>query len=169
MTDNEFFDYAEARGKYLKENLLLRLEDIKDMSKEDAQKEVNSIVSDASKLAEAKISLPEESYNSLKREMKDEAREKKFDSKDKKQEKDIEERLAKVTPEYKKEIENIKKNDVSQISRFVVSKIKQNGNTFKEIQKLVAAEKLTDAYADIVFSEVNKILKQQEAVKQTIK
>jgi hypothetical protein len=169
MTDNEFFDYAEARGKYLKENLLLRLEDIKDMSKEDAQKEVNSIVSDASKLAEAKISLPEESYNSLKREMKDESREKKFDSKDKKQEKDIEERLAKVTPEYKKEIENIKKNDVSQISRFVVSKIKQNGNTFKEIEKLVAVEKLTDAYADIVFSEVNKILKQQRAAEQTIK
>jgi hypothetical protein len=169
MTDNEFFSYAEERGKYLKENLLLRLEDIKEMSAEDAQKEVSSIVSDASKLAMAKVSLPEESYNSLKIEMRDEAREKKFDSKDKKQDKDIEERLANVTPEYKKEIENIKKNDVSQVSRFVVSKVKKNGNTFKEIEKLVAAEKLTDEYADIVFSEVNKILKQQEAVKPTTK
>jgi hypothetical protein len=169
MTDNEFLDYSEERGKYLYQTLTDRLEDIKDMSKEDAQKEVNSIVSDASKLAEAKASLPEESYNSLKREMKDEAREKKFDSKDKNQEKDIEERLAKITPEYKKEIENIKKNDVSQISRYIISKIKQSGTKSKEIQKLVASQKLTDEYVDMVSSAVNKILKQQELAKPTIK
>jgi hypothetical protein len=70
MNDNEFFNYAEERGKYLYETLIDRLEDIKEMSNEDAQKEVSSIVSDASKLAEAKSSLPIESYDRLKREMR---------------------------------------------------------------------------------------------------
>ena len=169
MTDNEFFNYAEERGKYLYETLIDRLEDIKEMSNEDAQKEVNSIVSDASKLAEAKSSLPIESYDRLKREMRNQYREKKDESKAKKEEKSSEERGAKVTPEYKKEIENIKKNDVSQISRFIVSKIKQSGTKSREIQKLLATEKLTDEYVDMVSSAVNKILKQQEAVKPTTK
>jgi hypothetical protein len=98
--------------------------------------------------------------------MRTQYREKKNELKAKKEEKASEERGAKVTPEYKKEIENIKKNDVSQISRFIVSKIKQSGTKSREIQKLLATEKLTDEYVDMVSSAVNKILKQQEAAKQ---
>jgi hypothetical protein len=169
MTNNEFFNYAVYRGKYLKETLLSRLEDIKAMPAEDAKKEVTSIVSDASKLAEARISLPLESYKELEAEMRDQYLEKKFDSEDAKKDKDIDEELAGVTTEYKKEIENIKKDNISQISRFLVSKVNQKGDLDKEIEKLLASKKLTEEYEDAVYSSVDEILKQQQAAKQTTK
>ena len=167
MTDNEFFNYAEARGKYLKENLLLRLEDIKDMSKEDAQKEVNSIVSDASKLAEAKVSLPKDSYEMIKLEMDIKNIGENQKAKEKMLYKQAMESALSITPEYKKEIEDIKNDNVSQISRYIVSKSEKE-IAMNDVIKLLQLGKISENNMSKVVIAASQLL-EERAAEQTIK
>jgi len=167
ITNDEFFNYAEERGKYLYETLTDRLEDIKEMSNEDAQKEVSSIVSDASKLAEAKVSLPKDSYEMIKLEMDIKNIGDNQKAKEKMLYKQAMESALNITPEYKKEIEDIKNDNVSQISRYIVSK-SENDINMQEIIKLLQLGKVSEDNMSKVVIAASQLLKER-AVKPTIK
>jgi hypothetical protein len=162
MTNNEFFNYAEARGKYLKETLLSRLEDIKAMPADEAKKEVTSIVSDASKLAEAKVSLPEASYNQIKLEIdiknigdNQKAREKTLYKK-------AMESALQITPDFKKEIEDIKNDNISQISRYIVSKSDKE-IAMGDIIKLMQLGKISEDKVSQVVAASSQLLKERSS------
>lgn len=162
MTNNEFFNYAVYRGKYLKETLLSRLEDIKAMPAEDAKKEVTSIVSDASKLAEAKVSLPEASYNQIKLEIdiknigdNQKAREKTLYKK-------AMESALQITPDFKKEIEDIKNDNISQISRYIVSKSDKE-IAMGDIIKLMQLGKISEDKVSQVVAASSQLLKERSS------
>jgi hypothetical protein len=162
MTNNEFFNYAVYRGKYLRETLLSRLEDIKAMPAEDAKKEVTSIVSDASKLAEAKVSLPEASYNQIKLEIdiknigdNQKAREKTLYKK-------AMESALQITPDFKKEIEDIKNDNISQISRYIVSKSDKE-IAMGDIIKLMQLGKISEDKVSQVVAASSQLLKERSS------
>ena len=160
MTNNEFFNYAESRGKYLKETLLENLEMIKNMPANDARKEVNSIVSDAGELAEAKISLTESSYKAFKLEMDIKHIGENQKAKEKMLYKKAMESALNITPEYKKEIEELNNDNVSQISRYIVSK---SGNkvAMKEVIKLLRLGKISEDKMSKVVVAASRLLKQR--------
>lgn len=167
MNGNEFLDYSEERGKYLYETLTDRLEDIKEMSKEDAQKEVNSIVSDASKLAEAKVSLPKDSYEMIKLEMDIKNIGENQKAKEKMLYKQAMESALSITPEYKKEIEDIKNDNVSQISRYIVSKSEKE-IAMNDVIKLLQLGKISENNMSKVVIAASQLL-EERAAEQTIK
>ena len=146
---------------------MLRLEDIKDMSKEDAQKEVNSIVSDASKLAEAKVSLPKDSYEMIKLEMDIKNIGENQKAKEKMLYKQAMESALSITPEYKKEIEDIKNDNVSQISRYIVSKSEKE-IAMNDVIKLLQLGKISENNMSKVVIAASQLL-EERAAEQTIK
>lgn len=165
MTDDEFFDYAQQRGQYLKETLLQNINTIKSLPTEDAQKEVSSIVSDASALAEAKVSLPEASYKMFKLEMDIKHIGENQKAKEKMLYKQAMESALNISSEYKKEIEDIKNDNVSQVSRYIASKSEEK-IAMGEVIKLLQLGKISENNMSKVVIAVSQILKERTPKQQ---